>query len=341
MRLNCARYHDNYYEGPTIQLHTKGFDLIEKVAKDLEISSYRKIPTLSVSHRKNNKKQNEASWLDKKASSSLLDDGESTAQICPYEITTKMLDFAIQSGYAELMIGNAQGIITENSKINGVKVNNSIISCSNVCICMGPWSGVRIYDWFQISIPMDGIKSTSLVYNINEIKTEPYACFCDDDEFGTHLELYPRPNGDLYICGIGGSDYVNGDRLLEGGDCESADLILADINRTTAGINSFKSMSSLGDKYKPIITQACMRPCTSDSLPAMGKLNIDGAFVSTAHNCWGILWSCISGLAMSELIIDGHSQSIDLNPFNPLRFMQQIKNRGKKIDGQIDVGEQW
>jgi glycine/D-amino acid oxidase-like deaminating enzyme len=164
--------------------------------------------------------------------------------------------------------------------------------------------------------------------------------FCDDDEFGTNLELYPRPNGDLYICGIGGSDYVRGDRLRQGGDCATASLILADPTRREAGINSLRSMSSLGDKYSPDITQACMRPCTADSLPAMGKLNVENAFVSTGHNCWGILWSCISGLVMSELIVDGHSQTIDLEPFNPLRFMHKTKNRGKKI-GEVYVGEQW
>ena len=314
--------------------------MIEKVAEELSISSYRKIPTLSVSHRNNNNK-NDASWLDRKATSSLLDDGQSTAQVNPYELTTKLLDFAIQSGYAELMIGNAQGVMIENGKISGVKVNGSIIPCSKLCVCAGPWSGPMIYDWFKISIPMDGIKSTSLVYNnMLEIKNEPFALFCDDDVYETHLELYPRPNGDLYICGIGGSDYVRGDRLREGGDCASADLILADPKRIEAARNSFKSMSSLGEKYSPDITQACMRPCTSDSLPAMGKLNIEGAYVSTGHNCWGILWSSISGLAMSELIVDGQSKEIDLLPFDPCRFMAKATNRGKKV-GLQDIGEQW
>ena len=50
--------------------------------------------------------------------------------------------------------------------------------------------------------------------------------------------------GDLYICGIGGSDYVRGDRLREGGDCENADCIKADNKRVTAAMKSFSTLSS-------------------------------------------------------------------------------------------------
>ena len=39
-------------------------------------------------------------------------------------------------------------------------------------------------------------------------KENPFALFCNDDpRFNTHLEVYPRPNGEVYICGCGGSDY--------------------------------------------------------------------------------------------------------------------------------------
>ena len=37
--------------GPTIQLHHKSFDLHEKLAKDLSLTSYRRIPVVGVSQR--------------------------------------------------------------------------------------------------------------------------------------------------------------------------------------------------------------------------------------------------------------------------------------------------
>ena len=86
-----------------------------------------------------------------------------------------------------------------------------------------------------------------------------------------------------------------------------------------------------------------MRPCASDGLPIMGAIpNFEGAYVSTGHNCWGILWAPISGLAMSELIVSGKSTVVNLAPFSPSRFLprQQIGTRGRK-KGNVDVGEQW
>ena len=37
---------------------------------------------------------------------------------------------------------------------------------------------------------------------------------------GCQLELYPRSNGDLYVCGCGGSDTVSGNRLRDGWDSD-------------------------------------------------------------------------------------------------------------------------
>lgn len=63
--------------------------------------------------------------------------------------------------------------------------------------------------------------------------------------------------GDLYVCGCGGSDYVTGDRLRRGGDCERSELIVADPRRVEAASKSFKAMSSIGDRI-PSTTQVML-----------------------------------------------------------------------------------
>jgi glycine/D-amino acid oxidase-like deaminating enzyme len=83
--------------------------------------------------------------------------------------------------------------------------------------------------------------------------------------------FFLNSQGDLYICGCGGSDYVRGDRLRQNGDCARAELVLADPKRVAAATTSLKSMTSIGDR-KPDIEQACMRPCTTDGNPVMGGL---------------------------------------------------------------------
>ena len=54
--------------------------------------------------------------------------------------------------------------------------------------------------------------------------------------------------GELYICGCGGSDYVSGDRLRQGGDCDSADKIREDPLRVAAASKSFASMTAFSSK---------------------------------------------------------------------------------------------
>merc|ERR1719171_440153 len=166
---------------------------------------------------------------------------------------------------------------------------------------------------------MTGIKSTSIVFRDAEREVEPFALFCgEDDRFGTHLEVYPRSTGEVYLCGIGGSEYVDGERL-RAGELQPGE-VHADPKRVKAATDSFSTMSKrLGGE--PATVQACMRPCPPDALPYMGRVpSLRNAYMSAGHNCWGILWAPVSGRAMSELIVDGKASCVDLRPFAPGRF---------------------
>ena len=67
--------------------------------------------------------------------------------------------------------------------------------------------------------------------------------------------------------------------------------------------------------------QACFRPIVADGLPLLGPVAaLDGVYVATGHNCWGILNAPASGEALAELISTGASQHVDLQPFHPARF---------------------
>ena len=305
------------------------------------------------------KGKTDASWLDGRCASKFMD--SATAQVTPLELTRKLMQAAVDSG-AELVTGIVNGISIVEGKVVGVSLQDDeeLIPADKVVLCAGPWSGVMAEDFLGLHLPMDGVKSTSLIYKAGEVvKAEPFACFCEEDDFGCHLEIYPRSTGELCtitlfypvkiriyllvfvidICGCGESDYVSGDRLRKGGDCEAPELIDADTSRVQAASASFRSMTSLGNTA-PDVIQACMRPCTPDGLPVMGAVEgIEGAYLSCGHNCWGILWAPISGKAMAELIVTGSASSVDLRPFKPGRFMSKARRGRKK--GMMEVGEQW
>lgn len=99
------------------------------------------------------------------------------------------------------------------------------------------------------------------------------------------VEVYPRPDGTIYICGIGGSDYIPKDALKQGAFREKCE---ANPTRAEAAMASFRSMSSLYEKEGELDRmQACMRPCPPDALPYMGAIpSYEGAYINAGHNCW-------------------------------------------------------
>jgi glycine/D-amino acid oxidase-like deaminating enzyme len=166
---------------------------------------------------------------------------------------------------------------------------------------------------------------------------------------GTHLEVYPRASGEVYLCGVGGSEYVSPDQLRAG--LYPPGHVHPDPSRVAAAARAFAALSTRltgpgpGGR-PPDLAQACMRPCAPDALPMMGKVgHLKGAYLSAGHNCWGILWAPVSGKAMAELVLTGAASCADLAPFAPGRFTTVAAasakgGRGRKR-GTAAVGEQW
>ena len=125
----------NWGDDETNQLHQKGFQLHEQIAKELKLKSYRKIQTLSYAYNNNKKRKKKQNIIDKNntirpswmqnepADVSMMD--TDTAQVTPYELTTNLMNHAIQNG-AKLIIGNVIGI--ENDEEEN---NNNSSPCGN------------------------------------------------------------------------------------------------------------------------------------------------------------------------------------------------------------------
>ena len=141
--------------------------------------------------------------------------GDDTAQITPHEFVNAMLSRS--SGSIQVVQGTCVGVETESSssgeqKVTGVQYRvqtagynnnsndddeNDAIQCLQadcVVVSAGPWS-CAAEDWFrskdgpQLQFPMEGIKSTSIVWKKPSSSTEvdATALFCGEDgRFGTH-----------------------------------------------------------------------------------------------------------------------------------------------------------
>lgn len=296
----------------TQRLHELAFDMYEDLCPKLGVSSYRKLPVLSVAPggnkkgKQDNKSQNKQiseifpSWLDGSIGRvSPLGFGDDTAQVTPKEFVEKLLAHVNQPGRlgVKVIIGKCIGVVCTEED-DGRKVVRAVkyidgdeeehtLKADDVIVSAGPWT-CQAEKWFDgtIQLPMEGVKSTSIVWKppTDDETVDATALFCGEDyRFGTHLEVYPRPDGSVYICGIGGSDYITTSELQDSAflyDCPPKE------DRVEAASSAFQMMS---DTYATTgelaTTQACMRPCPPDAKPYMGRVpGFSGAFINGGHN---------------------------------------------------------
>jgi len=358
---------------PTQGLHEVAFDMYEELCPDLDVTSYRKLPVMSVApgpnsdKRRDNRKANPTvadivpGWLDGSVGRlSPMGWGDDTAQVTPKEFVDKMMERVNPPGEdpgVTVVLGKCLGVEYETGSddgatqvVTGVRYADDageerVLAADDVIVAAGPWS-CQAEQWFEgaVKLPMEGVKSSSIVWKPPaDGQVDATALFCGEDHrFDTHLEVYPRPDGSIYICGIGGSDYVTTAELQASAFLSSCP---PKPDRVEAATSAFRLMSnSYATKGELSKTQACMRPCPPDALPYMGRIpGWSGAYINAGHNCWGIAWAPACGRAMAELVLEGSSRVVDLGPFDPARFTDLGRKRGGRgrKRGSVSVGEQW
>ena len=357
----------------TEKLHKHSFAMHEELATTLGLRSWRRLPTFKVAAKSLSESTSPPllGWLDGACEASLLD-GD-TAQVDPKELCTALLREAQASGYCTLRTeAECIGIRTEPASDGRGRVATGVrlasgeeLDCDEIVVAMGPWS-CQIEDWLEVPLPIEGVWSTSLVFEaetadaaasdeeVDTVASEPAALFVEEDSRGCHLEVYPRPDGEVYVSGTGGSRLVPPEDL-RAGKLPPAATDDPDPMRAAAAAESLASVAStFTPGRRGSRMQACVRPCAPDGLPVLGPLpQVKNVYVATGGNVWGILWSPAAGRAVADMILadrddeDTASTSGDLNlrafapkRFDSLTYRTLLKQRGRNKAGE-QVGEQW
>lgn len=245
------------------------------------------------------------------AVSQALGSPETTAQVHPARYTEAMMRAAERLG-AELKYGRVVALRRDGERIAGVDLDDGqVIAADAVVIAMGPWS-VLAARWMPLP-PVFGLKGHSLVFDTGD-RVPAEAAFLEyQEETGAVLtpELFPRPDGTIYVCGISGEEVVPLDpaRVVpDNGAIYRLETMCCALSPVLAAA--------------PIVArQACYRPVTGDGLPLIGRVpGVAGAYIATGHSVWGILNAPATGEAMAELIAEGAAHTVDLAPFDPARL---------------------
>lgn len=299
---------------PTDELSQKSFDMHEEVAKKLSLSSYRRLKCQSVAvdgtgAKPAGAKLKNLEWTDLGVRGSRLMGDESTiAQVHPKELCDAMWSHSEQQG-SKFIKGVVETLCYEEGDsgrhIVGVVVDGHKIAADVVILSMGPWGEV-----LQQAVPacgMLGVKYHSVLMRSGRVLNEAVFFSGLGDP-----EVYPRNDGNHYVTG-----FPDPPRVVKEipGEVEVREEMCSRLVKTMQQVSSEMADAEVTTK------QSCYLPFTRDSVPCMGKApKHDNVYVATGHGCWGILLSLASGKAISELIVDGKTTSISLDPFDPKRF---------------------
>ncbi len=234
-------------------------------------------------------------WLDRPVAGALA---QPTAQIDSAKFTARLLESA-QSMGASLRTGRAVGLVGGPDYVDGVELEDGIVTAEATVLAMGPWS-LRAGAWLDLPVPVRPLKGQ--IVHLEPAAEPPPGGF--SDMHGHYVVT--RPTG---LVHVGATEEE------EGFDMEPTEAAREEILSTLARLTS-----RLGEMQ--VVNQtACLRPVSGDGLPLLGAApGRRGAYIATGHGRKGVILSLATGEAMAELIAEGTSSEIDLAPFDPARF---------------------
>jgi glycine/D-amino acid oxidase-like deaminating enzyme len=303
---------DNSPLGP---LARASFALHARLARELGADyGYRRMETFAMAARekgdvRGGHRAAAPSWLDGAGVMlGALGSTETTAQVHPARFTTALIDAARARG-AVLRIGVVQDVVRRDGAARGVTVDGATLEADAVVLALGPWTSRAVRG---LRLPkVYGLKGFSVT--LDAANVPPHALFVEyrtADGRALEPEIFPRPDGDVYVCGM-----ADPQPLPESAEGVHVDDAACDTLARAAG-----RVSTTLAAAKVTRRQACYRPVTEDGLPLIGPVpGVGGVYVATGHGPWGMLNAPATGLALAEMIVDGTPKTVDLRPFDPAR----------------------
>jgi glycine/D-amino acid oxidase-like deaminating enzyme len=293
-------------------------------------------------------------WFDYESTQAYEEfaDTSSTAQVHPFQFTNSMARLAEQKG-ARIIMGKVEYMnccntddasestspltafddltqkkVVSVTYVDKITLAQHTLPATTVVLAAGPWTPtlfpkVRIHPLraHSVSIKLKRPVSAYCLFSDIRIGGPPSAVGAAKP---ISLEIYARPNNEVYICGQGDMDVA---LPPPGNAVEVSSDTCNDI------INAAMSVSAELRNGKVTGRRACYLPTLgigARSDPLVGQTELAGLFLATGHSCWGISNAPATGKAISELIIDGKVSCMDVASLDPRKIRGQ---EGKAVVG--------
>ncbi|KAI8338692.1 FAD dependent oxidoreductase [Chlamydoabsidia padenii] len=344
------------------ELSKKSYQLHSELAATLlgdELYGYRTLNTYSVTMTseenqgsvKQCKKVNDhVPWLNQQRVTHCDELGtkNDTAQVHPRLFVNTLMSAAVATGNVNLITGiGVERLLYENRKeprmVTGALLDNGDkVLADRVVLCLGPWSETfplkKMNDGVlndmitrhhvddplgeDDGLPVYSVRAHSIVMQLpptSPIGAQALFTAILDGSKMYEPEVYPRPDHTVYMCGAQDNKVPLP---------ASADLVQVD----PAAIAQLKNLAPklschLQADNMTTTEQACYLPISRDGAPLVGKHpHYKHLYVSAGHSVWGILLSPVSGLMMSELLIDGRITCVDASLVSKLALDSRVDN---------------
>jgi len=193
------------------------------------------------------------------------------------------------------------------------------VPADTVVICLGPWTGPALSTWLGLETVVTGSRAHSITVAVpDQAQVDNTALFLQSNG---EPELYPRPDGTVYVCGGAGREdaplpALPGQVECDPAACARVKAVAGEVSEVLAAVQQFTP-------------SACYLPHSKDGVPLIGRLPSPpaptGLAVAAGHSCWGILQGPATGEALAELLLFGAPRQVELKKFDPARFYRKTK----------------
>ena len=253
-----------------------------------------------------------------------------SGQVSPFPFTSALARLAEDKG-AKVIFGSAtainyrkdgEGVDSVSYKAKDGKVES--LEATDIVVAAGPWSPNLLP-----SVKLLAPRGHSIVVKPTR-DLSPYILFpnisaAPDSALGELIspDIYPRPADSMFgyetVYSSAPDDYSV--TLPEG-----TDRIEVDDSQIQQIWDSIRTISHEIHDGEIQVRQACYKPQIrkheegEEVGPMVGSVGVQGLWLATGHDEWGIQNAPGTGLVMSEMIFEGEAKSADCSSLDPKSF---------------------
>jgi sarcosine oxidase, subunit beta len=232
------------------------------------------------------------------------------------------LTIAKERGAVYLQDCDVTGVQITSGKVIGVRTTRGDFSAPIVINAAGAWAG-KVSEMFGVSIPLD-----TWTHDVVHVRRPAH--------LGEHLTvidsslgMYFRPDsGNLTLIAL-----EDDSRMGESADADlgyvAKDFVDRAIDRICMRIPAMEQ----GSLHSSHVGRDSLTP---DQRAILGHAGPQGYYLATGFSGTGFKLSPAIGLCLSELILDGKANTVDISGFTPTRF-----EHGELLKGEHDYGFIW